>query len=51
MGDVDWIDVAQDRARWRTLVNALINLRVPQNFLTCWGTVSFSGRTLFHRVS
>jgi hypothetical protein len=29
MGDIDWIDLAQDRDRRRALVNALINLRVP----------------------
>jgi hypothetical protein len=28
-GDVDWINLAQDRNRWRALVNALMNLRVP----------------------
>ena len=28
-GDVDWIDLAQDRERWWALVNAVMNLRVP----------------------
>jgi hypothetical protein len=28
-GDVDWIHCAQDRDRWRTLVNTVMNLRVP----------------------
>jgi len=28
-GYMDWIDLAQDRDRWRTLVSAVMNLRVP----------------------
>jgi hypothetical protein len=29
LGDVDWIGMAQDRDRWRALVNSVLNLRVP----------------------
>ena len=28
-GCMDWIGLAQDRHRWRTLVSAIMNLRVP----------------------
>ena len=52
-GCVDWIGLAQDRDRWRTLVSAVMNLRVPSNagnFLTSCKPVSFS-RTQHHGVS
>jgi hypothetical protein len=28
---MDWIDLAQDRAQWRVLVNTVMNLQVPLN--------------------
>ena len=53
-GYMDWIGLAQDRDRWRTLVSAVMNLRVPWNagnFLTSCKPVSFSRRSLHHAVS
>jgi len=28
-GSVEWIDLAEDRDKWRTVVNAVMNHRVP----------------------
>jgi len=50
----DWFGLAGDKDRWRTLVVAVMNLRVPLiagNFLTSCKPVSFSRRTLHHGVS
>jgi len=52
-GYMEWIGLAQDRESWRTLVSAVINLRVAWNagnFLTSCKPVSFSRRTLHHGV-
>jgi hypothetical protein len=53
-GDVDWIELAVDKDRWRALVYAVMNLRVSYsavNFLTSCKPITFSRRTLLKRVS
>jgi hypothetical protein len=34
-GGRDWIDLAQDRDKWRVLVNTTIKLRVPKKLGYC----------------
>jgi hypothetical protein len=48
-GGEDWTDVPQDKNMWWALVNAVMNLRVPQNegnFLTSLEPADISGMTL-----
>jgi hypothetical protein len=52
-GDVDWIGLAQDRNRWRALVNSVLNLRVPENAGKLWTGLASSGLSSsaqLHRV-
>jgi hypothetical protein len=51
---MDWIDLVQDKERWQSVVNVVMNLRFAYNtgnFLTGCENVSFSGRTLLHGFS
>jgi hypothetical protein len=53
-GGLDWIGLAQDRYRWRGLVNAVMNLRVPYNsgkLPSGCTTGGFSSSAQLHRVS
>jgi hypothetical protein len=48
-GGVDWIDLLQDRNRWRAVVNTVMNSRYKMRGIS--SPVSFSRRALLHGVS
>jgi hypothetical protein len=53
-GGMDWIELTQERDRWRALVHVVMSLQVPcnaGNILTSCRPVSFSRRTLLHGIS
>jgi hypothetical protein len=50
---MDWIHLAQDRGKWRALVNTIMNLRIPQNFgkfFSSLATGGFARRNLLHGI-
>jgi PAS domain-containing protein len=52
-GGKEWFELAQNMNRWRALLNAVMNFRVPYNagnFVTSCKPVSFSRRNLLHGV-
>jgi hypothetical protein len=52
-GDMDWINLAQDRDQWQVLVNRVMKLRVAYNsgkFLSSCATVGLS-RTQIYEVN
>jgi len=52
--DVDWIAVAEDKDKWRSLVDTDMNLRVPQNAGNClisWGTKLLKDSTRWNYLS
>jgi len=47
----DWMELVQDRDRWRGLGSTVMNLRVPKMRGISWlEPVSFSRRNLLHGV-
>jgi hypothetical protein len=49
-GNMDWIDLAQDRNQWPALENTVTRLRVPFNVGKLSSNCGFSRRTQLHGV-
>jgi hypothetical protein len=48
---VDWIRLAEDRDKWRSLLNAVMNLWVPQNAGKLWSAAHFvASRVLLRSI-
>jgi hypothetical protein len=50
-GGMDWLYLAQNRDKWRELVNTVMNLRVPYDvgkFFNSFTTSGFSRRAQLH---
>jgi hypothetical protein len=47
---VDWIQLAQDRNQWWSVVNMVLYLWTEWNFWTIWVNVSFSRRILLRVI-
>jgi hypothetical protein len=53
LSGVDWVRMAQDRDKWRALVNAVMNLRILYNageLSSRYTTDGLSSSAQFHRV-
>jgi hypothetical protein len=53
-GGMDWTGLVEDTDQWRTLLNTVMNFRVPQNvgkFLSGCTSGGFSRRAQLHGVS
>ena len=52
LDSVDWIDLIQNRDRWRAVVNTVMNLQIHKMLDISWldEELSFTIRTLLHGV-